>query len=347
MAADEHDLADASRAVAADVSHDFAAAGGMADEHDIAQVERLDHGGEVVGVVVHRVAVPGLARPAVPTPVMGDRAVAVRRHQQQLRIPGVRVERPAVAEHHWPASSPVLVEDRCSVLRDDRGHGVLLSGDCRDVDTMRDVSPSLRQSDDCRCTWPASRPLGRQVDARRRAARRVDAPREADGLSPPQSFDRCCRAPPGTKVAGMNLQRVARATLEVPAAEVDLESWLFGLSDEEYQACARGHHGAGVFDDERGRGMVNVESIGGNLIVQHYRPVRAERARTEMYSAASKVFLLHLVPVVASVRWTLDPRTQDGVVVRAHLHRARRPPSSAQRDGRLDGGRDVPRTTRQ
>ena len=76
----------------------------------------------------------------------------------------------------------------------------------------------------------------------------------------------------------MNLQRVARATLEVPAAEVDLGCWLFGLSDDEYQACARGHHGAGVIDDERGRGMVNVESIGGNLIVQHYRPVRAERS---------------------------------------------------------------------
>ena len=104
----------------------------------------------------------------------------------------------------------------------------------------------------------------------------------------------------------MILQRVARATLGVPAADVDLESWLFGLSDAEYQACARGHHGAGVFNDDQGRGMVNVESIGGNLIVQHYRPVRAERSRTEMYSAASKVFLLHLVPVVASVRWTLD-----------------------------------------
>ncbi len=103
----------------------------------------------------------------------------------------------------------------------------------------------------------------------------------------------------------MTLQRVARATLEVPAADVDLETWLFGLSDEEYQRCARGHHGAGVYHDEQGRGMVNVESIGGNLIVQHYRPVRADRARTELYSVASTVFLLHLVPVAAAVRWTL------------------------------------------
>ena len=128
----------------------------------------------------------------------------------------------------------------------------------------------------------------------------------------------------------MNLQRVARATLGVPAAEVDLESWLFGLSDEEYQACARGHHGAGVSNDEQGRGMVNVESIGGNLIVQHYRPVRAERSCTEMYSTASKVFLLHLIPVVASVRWTLTltPKTASSseltCTVHVDLHRALR-----------------------
>jgi hypothetical protein len=70
-------------------------------------------------------------------------------------------------------------------------------------------------------------------------------------------------------------------TLDVPCAEIDLESWLFGLSDAEYQACARGHQAAGVFNDEHGRGMVNVESIGGNLIVQHYRAVRAERSDTE------------------------------------------------------------------
>ena len=107
------------------------------------------------------------------------------------------------------------------------------------------------------------------------------------------------------------VHRAARMTLDVPTTEVDLENWLFGLSDEEYQACARGHHAAGVFNDEHGRGMVNVESIGGNLIVQHYRAVRAERTNVEMYSAASRVYLLHLVPVAASVRWTLTatPKT--------------------------------------
>ena len=103
----------------------------------------------------------------------------------------------------------------------------------------------------------------------------------------------------------MTIERSARATLEVPSTDIDLESWLFGLSDEEYQACARGHRAAGVFTDERGRGSVNVESIGGNLLIQHYRLVRGEPSHVEMFSEASRVYLMHLVPVVGSVRWTL------------------------------------------
>lgn len=57
--------------------------------------------------------------------------------------------------------------------------------------------------------------------------------------------------------------------------------------------------------------MVNVESIGGNLLVQHYRLVRGSRNDVEMYSRASRVYLLHLVPVTASVRWWLKvtPKT--------------------------------------
>jgi hypothetical protein len=103
----------------------------------------------------------------------------------------------------------------------------------------------------------------------------------------------------------MSISHTAYVTLNEPSDEIDLDVWIFGLSDGDYQACAKGHQGGGVFNDEHGRGMINVESIGGNLIVQHYRPVHADRASVEMYSPASRVYLFHLVPVAAGVRWTL------------------------------------------
>ncbi|MGD9526105.1 hypothetical protein [Pseudonocardia sp.] len=103
----------------------------------------------------------------------------------------------------------------------------------------------------------------------------------------------------------MSITRTGRAHLDVPCTDIDLTAWIFGLSDAEYQACARGHRAAGVFADEEGRGTVNVEAIGGNLVIQHYRAVRTERDGVEMHSAASRVYLLHLVPVTATVGWWL------------------------------------------
>lgn len=103
----------------------------------------------------------------------------------------------------------------------------------------------------------------------------------------------------------MSIERKSEAVIEARTDDIDLEEWIFGLSDTDYQACARGHRAAGVFADQRGRGSINVESIGGNLIIQHYRAVRTTSALVEMYSSASRVYLMHLVPVPASVRWRL------------------------------------------
>jgi hypothetical protein len=123
----------------------------------------------------------------------------------------------------------------------------------------------------------------------------------------------------------MSISRTTRVPLDAPGDEVDLEAWLFGLSDGDYQACAKGHQGAGVFTDEQGRGMINVESIGGHLIVQHYRPVRSGRPSVETYSPASRVYLFHVIPVAAVVRWTLEvtPKgaaaSEFACTVRVHL----------------------------
>ena len=103
----------------------------------------------------------------------------------------------------------------------------------------------------------------------------------------------------------MPISHTANVLLNESAGTIDLAAWLFGLSDEDYQACAKGHHGAGTYTDEQGRGMVNVEAVGGHLIVQHYREVDSDPSAVEMYSAASRIYLFHLVPVTGTVRWKL------------------------------------------
>ena len=65
-------------AVAADVAGDLAAAGGVADVDGVLQVELFDELGEIVGIGVQVVAVPGLAGAAVTAAVVGDATVAAR-----------------------------------------------------------------------------------------------------------------------------------------------------------------------------------------------------------------------------------------------------------------------------
>ena len=100
-------------AVAGDIAGRLAAAGRVADVDGVAQVEMLDDGGGVGGVVVHVVAVADLARTAVSAPVMGDDAIALREEEEHLGVPVVGAQRPAMMEHDrlGVLRAPVLEED--------------------------------------------------------------------------------------------------------------------------------------------------------------------------------------------------------------------------------------------
>src|ERR1700722_18636295 len=82
--ADQDHLRHAGLAVAAEVARHLAAAGGVPDVDGVMQVEVLGQVGQVVGVVVHVVALADLRGAAVPAPVMGDHAVAVGQEENDL-----------------------------------------------------------------------------------------------------------------------------------------------------------------------------------------------------------------------------------------------------------------------
>jgi hypothetical protein len=61
------------------------------------------------------------------------------------------------------------------------------------------------------------------------------------------------------------------ATIHAPIETIDIPSWCFTLPDPEYQACSPAHCSAGATTAPDGRRMsINVEIIGGSLMVQHY-----------------------------------------------------------------------------
>ena len=62
------------------------------------------------------------------------------------------------------------------------------------------------------------------------------------------------------------------ATIHAPIDTIDIADWLLNLPDAEYQRCAPPDHiAAGSTTTDDGRPMsINVEEIGGSLLVQHY-----------------------------------------------------------------------------
>jgi len=61
------------------------------------------------------------------------------------------------------------------------------------------------------------------------------------------------------------------APINAPMEKVDIPSWCFTLPESEYLSCSPAHVSAGSTTSPDGRRMsINVEVLGGSMIVQHY-----------------------------------------------------------------------------
>lgn len=68
------------------------------------------------------------------------------------------------------------------------------------------------------------------------------------------------------------------AIIDAPIEKIDLPRWAFTLPDHEYQGCSPAHVAAGATTSLDGKPMsINVEVIGGSLIVEHYVETLGEK----------------------------------------------------------------------
>jgi hypothetical protein len=68
------------------------------------------------------------------------------------------------------------------------------------------------------------------------------------------------------------------AIINAPIDRIDIPRWCFGLSESDYQECSPAHISAGFTTAPNGKRMsINVEVIGGSLMVQHYVETLGEK----------------------------------------------------------------------
>lgn len=101
------------------------------------------------------------------------------------------------------------------------------------------------------------------------------------------------------------------ATVNAPLERIDLPRWCFSLSEKEYQQCSPAHIAAGATTAPDGRRMsINVEVIGGSLMVQHYVEVLGRRDHLILESI-SDVFA-PAGRTTIHVRWEMSVKAIDG-----------------------------------
>ncbi|MBR0646913.1 hypothetical protein [Plastoroseomonas hellenica] len=77
------------------------------------------------------------------------------------------------------------------------------------------------------------------------------------------------------------------ATINAPFETIDIPGWCFSLSEQEYQECSPAHITAGFTTAPDGRRMsINVEIIGGSLMVQHYVETLGRKDRLVLESVS-------------------------------------------------------------
>src|SRR5215475_13156420 len=87
--------------------------------------------------------------------------------------------------------------------------------------------------------------------------------------------------------------------------KINLPEWVFNLSESEYQGCSPAHIAAAKTIGADGRRMsINVEVIGGTLMIQHYQEELSEPTHLVLTSF-SDVFT-PTGRVVIHVKWELS-----------------------------------------
>lgn len=94
--------------------------------------------------------------------------------------------------------------------------------------------------------------------------------------------------------------------INVPVDNIDVYKWLRELTDIEYQSFSKGHKAMGHLNEGEFGGMINVEIVGGLLLVQHYSIKDKSKSHVNSYSDKSRAYLMGIIPIKVEVSWSLS-----------------------------------------
>lgn len=112
------------------------------------------------------------------------------------------------------------------------------------------------------------------------------------------------------KIADQIVDSSFTAIIHAPIGKINIPEWAFNLSESDYQSCSPAHISAAKTVGIDGRRMsINVEIIGGSLMVQHYQEEVSEPTKL-ILTSFSDVFT-PTGHIVLHVHWELSVKRID------------------------------------
>jgi len=87
---------------------------------------------------------------------------------------------------------------------------------------------------------------------------------------------------------------------------IDLYRWVTEMTDSDYASYARAHKAMGSYFKDGRFHMVNVETIGNEMLVQHYVLQEHRPDRVTFYSENTEAYILRWFRAIVGVPWELD-----------------------------------------
>ena len=103
---------------------------------------------------------------------------------------------------------------------------------------------------------------------------------------------------PNTKYGVIYLERFA---ISIPAEQIDLYKWIIEMTEFDYKAYSPAHLAMNSYFKNGVLFMTNVESIGTDMIVQHYGLKNHSAKHVQLYSAESDAYILRWFRVMVGV----------------------------------------------
>lgn len=101
--------------------------------------------------------------------------------------------------------------------------------------------------------------------------------------------------------------------INLPAEQIDLYKWIAEMTESDYKSYSPAHLAMNSHIKDGVLFMTNVETIGTDMVVQHYELKKHTAKHIQLYSARTDAYIMRWILVVVGVPWEMQimPTSKD------------------------------------